>query len=264
MNDPRRLIEGGATDAELRLLRAGVIEEPPPDGMRLLSAFLSPPSTPPPSGATGAAPGAVKALQGAAAKLGAKWLAVAIGALGVTGTVAAVHGSNTRSHVRAEEVHAPAGVKALEPAPLPGPAPTELSAPLAAPAPKPEEPATETKPRPLETSPRVRTLARNQGAVRSIESSPEGARSIALEIRSLDRVRALLENHDARAALAQLDDYSRSNPRGALGQEATLLRIEALVATGDTARAGALAEKFLRDHPKALHEKRLRTLVGGP
>jgi hypothetical protein len=269
MNDPRRLIEEGATDRELQLLRAGALEEPPPDGMRLLAAFLSPPSLPPPpSGAPGPVPGAVKALQGAAAKLGAKWLAVAVGAvgaLGLTGAVAVVHGSRTRNHAPpAAEVRAGAGTAPVGPAQLPAVHPVEPSPPPAAPLPAQEAPVAEATPS-SDVSPRSRTLAaRGPGSVRSVESSPEGAKSIALEIRALDRVRALLESHDPRAALAQLDEYSRNSPRGALGQEATLLRIEALVAVGDTARAGTLAERFLRDHPNTLHEKRLRSLVGGP
>lgn len=105
------------------------------------------------------------------------------------------------------------------------------------------------------TSPTVPTEARRE--------EPRATQSIAGEVAALDGVRARLNESDAPGALGALDEYRRDYPEGALGQEATLLRIEALVASGDVARARSAAERFLRDHPSTPHKKRLRTLIGG-
>jgi hypothetical protein len=92
---------------------------------------------------------------------------------------------------------------------------------------------------------------------------PSATQSIAGEIAALDGVRVRLTGSDGEGALRALDEYRRDYPEGALGQEATLLRIDALVASGNVARARSTAERFLRDHPGTPHEKRLRTLIGG-
>jgi len=105
------------------------------------------------------------------------------------------------------------------------------------------------------TTPSVPTEARHE--------EPSATKSIAGEIAALDGVRARLSGSDAEGALRAIDDYRRDYPEGALGQEAALLRIDALVASGNIARARSAAERFLRDHPGTPHEKRLRTLIGG-
>ena len=64
------------------------------------------------------------------------------------------------------------------------------------------------------------------------------------------------------AALGALDDYQRSFPHGVLGQEAAVLRIEALVKGGNTAAAKALADRFLAANPQSPHAPRIRRLVG--
>jgi hypothetical protein len=97
---------------------------------------------------------------------------------------------------------------------------------------------------------------------RAESGSIGGAPSIAREIRTLDQVRGLLAKGEGRRALAELDRYRSEAPRGTLGQEATLLRIEALVVAGDKPAARRLAQKFLSEHPGTPHEKRVRALVG--
>jgi outer membrane protein assembly factor BamD (BamD/ComL family) len=70
----------------------------------------------------------------------------------------------------------------------------------------------------------------------------------------------LLATNRAKPALAALRSYAREHPHGALRQEATLLRIEALHRAGDRARARALAERFLADNPNSPHAPRVRAL----
>jgi TolA-binding protein len=77
------------------------------------------------------------------------------------------------------------------------------------------------------------------------------------EIRLLDHARAALLQHAPSRALERLDQYAQRFPRGALRQEATVLRIEALREQGDPARAAALAQEFLAQHPGSPHAERV-------
>jgi hypothetical protein len=51
-------------------------------------------------------------------------------------------------------------------------------------------------------------------------------------------------------------------PGGALDQEATVLRIEALDQKGDHAQAAAMARAFLARNPASAHAKRLERIAG--
>jgi outer membrane protein assembly factor BamD (BamD/ComL family) len=82
------------------------------------------------------------------------------------------------------------------------------------------------------------------------------------EIALIDRARAALAGGDPKQALAVLGTYSRSYPRGTLGPEATLLKIQAWVALGDRARARSLGRAFLEAHPKSPLAARVRSLIG--
>ncbi|MBX3191737.1 MAG: hypothetical protein KF819_32390 [Labilithrix sp.] len=68
---------------------------------------------------------------------------------------------------------------------------------------------------------------------------------LAAELADLDRARERLRSGDASGALTRLDAYTKSHPRGALATEATLLRIEALVAAGRRDEARSAAAPFL-------------------
>jgi hypothetical protein len=82
------------------------------------------------------------------------------------------------------------------------------------------------------------------------------------EIRLLDGVRASLRSSDPRAALSALDDYRQRFPRGAFGQEAAVLRIEALAVAGQKTAAATLAKAFIAAHPSSPHIDRLRPIAG--
>jgi hypothetical protein len=94
-------------------------------------------------------------------------------------------------------------------------------------------------------------------------SSTSSARpSLEAEIEALGAARRALDSGDAAGTLARLDRYAHDFPRGALSQEATVLRIEALSRAGRTAEARALGKRFLAQNPQSPHASRIRSLLG--
>lgn len=69
------------------------------------------------------------------------------------------------------------------------------------------------------------------------------------EQRIIESARAAVSRGDAQSALSTLDGYKRSYPQGQFGPEALALRIEALSAKGDLARARNLAADFRQRYP---------------
>lgn len=82
------------------------------------------------------------------------------------------------------------------------------------------------------------------------------------EVVRLDEARAKLARGDAAGALVSLDQHDREFPRGLLGAEADVLRVEALVKAGRRDEAHARGERLLEREPNGPHAKRLRTLLG--
>ncbi|HTQ04351.1 MAG TPA: hypothetical protein VMI54_10860 [Polyangiaceae bacterium] len=82
-------------------------------------------------------------------------------------------------------------------------------------------------------------------------AAPENA--VLVESRRVAHVRALLQQHDTDGALTELDALDRTLPGGVLAQEREALRIEALLARGDRARAREEARRFLARHPESPH-----------
>jgi outer membrane protein assembly factor BamD (BamD/ComL family) len=97
-----------------------------------------------------------------------------------------------------------------------------------------------------------------------VASAPASARlDVGLEdqVAAIDRARAALERGDAAECLAKLASYDRSFPDGMLSQEATLLRVQALVQRGDRVAARDVAARFIASHPASPHEQRIRRLL---
>lgn len=86
--------------------------------------------------------------------------------------------------------------------------------------------------------------------------------ALAAELSALDAVRGSLRAGNPSAALSALDAYSRSFPRGKLGLEAEVLRIDALAKSGQTAAARSRAEAFIKRHPDSVLASRVRSSVG--
>lgn len=91
----------------------------------------------------------------------------------------------------------------------------------------------------------------------SLPAAPSLSREIAL----IDGARRRLSAGDAAGALRQLDDYAAAARTGTLDREAQLLRIDALMHSGERAAALPLVEHYLAIYPNDPHSARLRALV---
>jgi hypothetical protein len=95
-----------------------------------------------------------------------------------------------------------------------------------------------------------------------VRAAPSNSGALAAELGLLDVARSKLGAGDARGALAALDEHSRTFPRGRLGLEAEVLRIDALSRAGETATAKKRAEAFLKRHPKSVLAPRVSRYLG--
>ena len=110
------------------------------------------------------------------------------------------------------------------------------------------EPATE----PIEPSAKVFVRPR---------AAPEPSSSLSRELQALKQAHDALARSNPNGALAALDDYHAHFPQGALGAEETVIRVQALLARGDRARATAIARQFSTAHPDSLYARRVEQLV---
>ena len=68
---------------------------------------------------------------------------------------------------------------------------------------------------------------------------------------------------DPGGTLRVLDDYTNQFPHGNLAPEALVLRIEALVRSGQRSAAEKLAREYLSRNPGSPHARKIATLLGG-
>jgi len=115
----------------------------------------------------------------------------------------------------------------------------------------------QAQPRPSATSPAPRRPAANRASARA-------PASLEQELASVQRARAALGRGDARAALAELDQFGRSLGWRQLTVEAKLLRIEALDRAGRADEARNLARRFVKQHPDNPLVDRARTFAAPP
>ena len=138
------------------------------------------------------------------------------------------------------------------------PAPSRVATPVVVAA----NPIEQTPP---QMQPGVRAGAELSASHGLQSSSAHAARppvTLAHELSSLDAARGLLARGDATGALARLDAYGRAYPRGRLGLEAEVLRIDALDESGRSDAARARAQAFLQHHPHSVLAARVRTRLG--
>lgn len=83
---------------------------------------------------------------------------------------------------------------------------------------------------------------------------------LARETRVIDLARKQLDGGDPAGALAMLDRHDRMFPNGALRTEASVLRVDALVAKGDRPAAKKLAAELLARDPSGPHARHLRSV----
>ncbi|HEY4159038.1 MAG TPA: tetratricopeptide repeat protein, partial [Polyangiaceae bacterium] len=92
--------------------------------------------------------------------------------------------------------------------------------------------------------------------------SKQATPALAAELSALDAARSALAGGDTTGALSDLDAYARNFPRGRLGLEAEVLRIDALAKSGQTAAARKRAEAFMKRHPDSVLASRVRAYAG--
>ncbi|WP_437965592.1 hypothetical protein WMF04_39065 [Sorangium sp. So ce260] len=264
MTDPKPLGEEETTEFERALLRSWKHESPPPSARARALAIAglaagtsaAPPAPPAPTPAPRAVTGKLLSL--------AKWgLGTAIGAGMIAAGVALLRPSAPPSSAGppSEPLVALAPTTAGEP-----PAP---SAPPVAPAPPPAEPVTRA-PIPLQASALPRQAPAAVASPPAAKSAAPRARSAPVaptdalgeQVAMIDHARDTLGAGDAAGCLSELDAYDRRFPRSAMGEEATVLRIEALIRLGDRARAADLGERFLASRPTSPHASGVRALLG--
>jgi len=242
VKDPQPLLDDGATAFELALLQAGDADQPTPKARQAALAALGL------SGAVLGASSPVAAAAGSAVPswgtrlLAAKWWT--IGAL-VTASAAAGLGYATWHGEPAPTPSAKAAPQRAQP----------RSVALATP---PAGPDVAAPPSPAITSAQERVSS-------SLPRSPSSASNLGIQeqIALIDRARGAVAAHQPAAAMAALDDYQRRFPRGVLTQEATLLRVETLLARGDKTGAVRLGRQFLERYPRSAMAARVKALIDG-
>jgi TolA-binding protein len=248
MSDPQRLLAEGANDFERDLLRSWEVEQPS-DAARArvlaaagLGAAVTAVATATKLGAAAGGSIAPKAIVSAGGAVVAKGLAVGAVGLAITGaTVGYVrHAARVRRNEEAAARAATPENDATKSAQIAAPAPAPDGVPEAVPV-APTSPHTRNRVTPREHASAVGALGE--------------------QVSALDSARRALASGDAASAIRQLDEYEARFPEGALVEEAEVLRVEALVATGDRGAAERAGQRFLAAHPNSPHATRVRALI---
>jgi hypothetical protein len=224
---------------ELSVLRSAELDTPPRGSVERTLAAIG-------AGAalgTGLGLGGASSL-GGAAKAGSS---MAHGSIWLKWLGAALVGGGLASAafvVKHHEKRAPAAQIASPPAP----------APVALAAPEPTSPAAQSEPgtvspalsaAPVPPSPAVQAPLRSD-----TPDKLDSKDALAAEIRMIDEARARLRHGDPQGSLETLGRYDQLVKRGgSMRAEATVVRIEALQASGNATRAAALGERFLAKNP---------------
>ncbi len=242
MIEPRRLHEESNSDLERALLNAGATYRCSSSArMKTLAALGLAGSAALSAGAIGVSATSLLA------KLGWPKLLLAVAAIGAVTAIPLGYYVWHRHHASPVAVTAPAIVESPN-----GPARAALQGDngqvsvAQPPAVAAAESATEGKAAPL---PRVDTKGETP------------ASALSEELSALDGVRSLLAQGDAAGALSRLDSYNKSFPRGRLQLEAEVLRIDALMKSGQTDLAKKRAQAFLNKHPNSVLASRVRGLL---
>jgi hypothetical protein len=250
MDEPRRLL-GDTDDAmERALLEAGREDRASPEARQRTLAALGLSAATAGAGASAAAKpwwsaAWAKALGLAALGLGAGAIAWGVGRTSESSTPVPAN--------PAPAITAPAAA-AAEPAAPPATPAAALAAPTAEPT---------TAPASTARAQRVpgATVARAPSTTPSPATAAPPSGNLAEEIATIDRARRALYDHDAHGALRALDEHDRRFPQGALGPEAQVLRVEALLAAGDRPGAEALGGRLLAASPSGPQAERVRALL---
>ena len=143
--------------------------------------------------------------------------------------------------------------------------PTKVAAPKVEPRSLPRALVTDAKPKP-EVVPPVEVVTPDALEPSKEPSAPRAANTasdpLSLELSAIESARAALARRDYARALRLLDDYRKRFPKANLMAEATVLRIEALAASGEKQAAARLGKAFLARDPNGPYARRVRSLIG--
>jgi hypothetical protein len=254
MTEIRRLLDEG-TEFEREILASARADVGSPDGRKRAAMAMSAAVVSAATVTAGSAAGAttMTGLGGMTAGAVVKMVGLAAVSLGVAGATARV-----ASHVVSARAPAP-HVVPVQHATTGGPAADRAPAARVLPS---ADRAEDSPPAPSPSARPVILAASAQAAhPRQKADAPAPPPDLRAEVDALGEARAALGRRDARAALEHLDAYNRAFPGGLLADEATILRIDALVRQHDQAAASALSRRYLDAHPGSPYATRLRSLV---
>jgi hypothetical protein len=235
MNEPRRLLQDNPSGLERALLSAGAAYRSSDATRQKTLAALG-------LVGTAAATAGVAASSSSVLPKFVPWKLVALSGLGVAVLTPV-------SVVAWKYVAAPAQTQVARVV-APAPPPPRIVPPPAAGA--PVIPPEASSPPALEVP------------VQKADVRGPSASALSAELGVLDAARSKLAAGDARGALVVLDEYAKTYPRGHLGLEAEVLRIDALSRAGETSAARKRAEAFLKRHPKSVLAARVRRYLDDP
>lgn len=123
-----------------------------------------------------------------------------------------------------------------------------------------------TPPSPAPLVPGEKSLARaDKSAPRSTTDTTAAATAPAAafdeELALVESARTSLANGSPAACLAKLDDYEHRVHGGVFEREVAVIRIEALLAQGESERARSLGEAFLAKSPESPYANRIRSVL---
>ena len=275
MTEPRRLVEQG-TEFERGVLRSARLDSPSDDGLkRTLLAIGAGAPTLSASASTAGAGGAAAGKAGAAGKgltlLGGVGAGALVKWVGVAVAVACAGSALTNASLarrRSVPAHLPVSAPAAMLSPSEAPPPNRAPGATGAGSQSPSSEGSDLEPRPKATgtaSDRVTHVASQRSAREELSAAssvePRPASLLQAEVAALDRVRASLAERNAARALQELDAYERAFPNSDFAEEGTVLRIDALVDSGDVAAARVLARRFLLTNPATPHAAHLSQLL---
>lgn len=244
MSDPTRLFDGTGTDYERRMIGFARADAPPQGSLaRTLSALGVAGGLLAPAVSHAAAFGGAAAAGTGAASAGAsgasitlvtitKWLA--IGVAGGTLTVSAMHFAKTS-----------------EPSSRPSPA---LTPPSTTENSRPKTAHENTPALPIPT-------ASANGTHMDPAPPSETGDTLREELSLLERARRSLAAGRSDEARDLLKRHRETFPSAALAEEAAVLRIEVLLARGESVLAEQAGRDFLDAHPASPHAPRVRNLL---
>ena len=255
MNDSERLLDGGADDFERRLLASALPDRGSDRALQRVLVAV---------GAGGAGLAATTAAAGASPgflSMIIKWGSIGL----ISGALTSVSVSTIVQAVAPAEVLVDATPRERS-----MPAARQDSRNVARPAAieddLPAAPKSASLAQPPSRAARVETpegVAPVAPSIAAFPSSPSKRPSdLVGETQALDQANAALQRGDSRAALAALERRDKAYPRGMLGPEATVLRVQVLLASGDRAGAESVARDFLARSPEGAHAARIRSLLG--